>query len=182
VQGAGGLEATTTVGVDDVATVKVGQRAWVTPDGSSKPLEGSVSSVGAAPISSGSTDYRVTVALDDPSVSINNGSTGTVSIVTEQSETGLAVPTSAISTVGNQHFVTVDDGGSTRRVAVQVGVMGREWTSITGGLTVGQEVVLADFGKALPSSATESSNDNDGFQLPGGGGNGPVFRVGGPPK
>ena len=181
VQGAGGLEATTTVGVDDVATVKVGQRATVTPDGSSKPIQGSVSAVGAAPISSGSTDYRVTIALDDPSVSINNGSTGTVAIVTEQSDSGLAVPSSAISAAGNQHFVTVDDGGSTRRVSVQVGVVGREWTSITSGLTAGQDVVLADLGKALPSSATESSdNDNGSFQFPGGGGNGPTFRIGGP--
>ena len=66
VQGAGGLEATTTVGVDDVAKVKVGQRAYVTPDGSSKVLEGSVAAISAAPTSSDSTDYRVTIALDDP--------------------------------------------------------------------------------------------------------------------
>jgi hypothetical protein len=183
VQGAGGMEATTTVGVDDVSKVKVGQRAYVTPDGTSKRLPASVSTVSAAPISSSSTDYRVTIALDDPDVSVNNGSTGTVSIVTDQSDSGLAVPTSAISTTGDQHFVTVVDGGSTRRVAVQVGVAGREWTSITSGLTAGQVVVLADLDKALPSSATESSgNDNGGFTFPGGGGNGPTVRIGGPPK
>jgi HlyD family secretion protein len=182
VQGAGGLEATTTVGVDDVAKVEVGQRAYVTPDGTSKRLQASVSAVSAAPISSSSTDYRVTIALDDPDVSIDNGSTGTVSIVTEQSGAGLAVPTSAISTTGNQHVVTVVDGGSTRRVTVQVGVVGREWTSITGGLTAGQVVVLADLDKALPSSATESSGNDGGFTFPGGGGNGPTVRIGGPPK
>ncbi len=99
-------------------------------------------------------------------MSVNNGSTGTVTIVTEQSASGLAVPTSAISTVGGQHFVTVDDGGSTRRVAVQVGVLGREWTSITSGLTAGQEVVLADLGKALPSSATESSGNSGATYVP----------------
>lgn len=182
VQGAGGLEATTTVGVDDVAKVKVGQRASVTPDGSSKQLDASVSAVSAAPISSSSTDYRVTIALDDPDVSVDNGSTGTVSIVTEQSDPGLAVPTSAVTTTGNQHFVTVVDGGSTRRVAVEVGIVGREWTSITGGLAAGQVVVLADLGKALPSSATESSDTNGSdFTFPGGG-NGPTVRIGGPPK
>lgn len=172
VQGGGGLEATTTVGVDDVSKVKVGQRAYVTPDGRSKQLEGSVATISAAPISSSSNDYRVTIALNDPNMSVNNGSTGTTTIVTEQSASGLAVPTSAISALGGQHFVTVDDGGSTRRVAVEVGVLGREWTSVKSGVTAGQEVVLADLGKALPSSATASSNNNNsggGFTIPGGG-------------
>ena len=115
------------------------------------------------------------------SVSINNGSTGTVAIVTEQSDTGLAVPTSAVSSIGDRHFVTVDDGGSTRQVAVEVGVVGKEWTSITSGVTAGQEVVLADLDQALPSSATESSgNDTGDVKLPGGGGGGPTFRIGGP--
>ena len=181
VQGAGGLEATTTVGVEEVATVKVGQRASVTPDGSSKRLDGTVSVVSAAPISSDSTDYRVTIALHDPEVSINNGSTGTVNIVTEQSDTGLAVPTSAVSTIGTGHVVTLDDGGSTRQVAVQVGVVGEEWTSITSGVTAGQEVVLADLDQPLPGSATESSGNDDGdVMFPGGGGGGPTFRIGGP--
>ena len=181
VQGAGGLEATTTVGVDDISKVKVGQRAYVTPDGTSKRLEGSVATISAAPISSGSTDYRVTIALTDPEVPVNNGSTGTVTIVTERSKLGLAVPSSAISAIGSQHFVTVVDGGSTRRVAVEVGVVGREWTSIASGLTAGQEVVLADLGQALPSSATESSgNNNGGFTIPGGG-RLPTFGVGGGP-
>ncbi len=169
VQGAGGLEATTTVGVDDVAKLKVGQRASVMPDGSSKVLQGSVAAVGAAPVSSDSTNYQVTIALDDANVSVNNGSTGTVNVVTEQSASGLAVPTSAISAIGSQHFVTVDDGGSTRQVLVQAGVVGREWTSITSGLTAGQKVVLADLSNALPSSATQSSGNTGRITLPGGG-------------
>ncbi len=178
VQGVGGLEATTTVGVEDVAAVKVGQRAVVTPDGSSKVLEGSVAAISAVPTSSDSTDYRVTIALEEPDASIGNGNVGTVTIVTEQSATGLAVPTSAISTVANQTLVTVKDDGGTRRVAVEVDVVGREWTSITGGLTAGQEVVLADLSESLPSSATQSS-DNSGTPTFPGGGQLPAF-VGGP--
>jgi multidrug efflux pump subunit AcrA (membrane-fusion protein) len=169
VQGAGGLEATTTVGVDDVATVKVGQRAYVTPDGSSRVLEGSVAAISGVPTSSDSTDYRVTIALEDPDASVDNGNVGTVTIVTEQSTSGLAVPTSAIGTVGNQHFVTVEDDGGTRRVTVEVDVVGREWTSITSGLTAGQEVVLADLSEPLPSSATQPSDNSGGPTFPGGG-------------
>ena len=132
-------------------------------------LEGSVAAISKVPASSDSTDYRVTIALEDPDESIDNGNVGTVTIVTEQSDSGLAVPTSAISTVGNQHLVTVEDDGSTRQVAVEVGVIGREWTSITSGLTAGQEVVLADLGEALPSSATQSTDNSGTFTFPGGG-------------
>jgi HlyD family secretion protein len=169
VQGSGGLEATTTVSVDDVPKVKVGQLAFVHPDGSSKTLRGSVAVVAVAPASSSSTNYQVTVSLDDPQVKLNNGSTGTVSIVTDQSATGLAVPTSAVTTVGNRHLVTVLDGGDATRVEVTVGVIGREWTSITSGLHAGDEVVLANLDQDLPSSATQSSNSNTGGNFPGGG-------------
>jgi len=172
IEGPGGFEATTTVGVDDVAKVAVGQRAFVTPDSTGKTLRGKVATVSVAPVStSGSTSYRVTIALDDPEVALDNGSTATVTIVTEQSEVGLAVPTSAVTVTAGRHLVTVVDGGASRQVVVQVGTVGREWTAITGGISAGDEVALADLDKALPSSATSSSNSNSNFPtvFPGGG-------------
>ena len=59
------------------------------------------------------------------------------------------------------------DGGLTKRVAVQVGVVGDTWTEIKSGLTKGQQVVLADLAEALPDSATNSSNSSQ--QNQGGG-------------
>ena len=153
-----------------------GQTAYVTPDSSSKALRGSVALIGAAPVSSSSTSYQVTIALADPHVQLNNGSTGTVSIVTEQSAKGLAVPTSAVTTLGGLHVVTVLDGGTSRRVVVQVGVMGREWTSVTSGLDAGDEVVIANLDQSLPSSATQSSNSTTGRGTFPAGGGGFVFR------
>ncbi len=113
----------------------------------------------------------MTIALDDPDVDLNNGSTATVTIVTEQSEVGLAVPTSAVTVAAGRHLVTVVDGGDSRQVVVQVGTVGREWTAITSGISAGDEVVLADLDEALPSSATSSSNSNSNFPtgFPGGG-------------
>jgi multidrug efflux pump subunit AcrA (membrane-fusion protein) len=129
-----------------------------------------VAAISVTPIasgSSGSANYRVTVALDDPAAALPNGGTGTVAVVTDQSDRGVAVPTSAISSVAGRYLVTVVEGDDIRQVTVEVGVIGRAWTSITSGLEVGDEVVLADLDEPLPSSATESGSGG-GFTFPGG--------------
>jgi HlyD family secretion protein len=170
VQGDGGMEATTVVAVDDVAAIEIGQRARVLPDGGDEVLGGTVAAISVTPIasgSSGSANYRVTVALDDPAAALPNGGTGTVAVVTDQSDRGVAVPTSAISSVAGRYLVTVVEGDDIRQVTVEVGVIGRAWTSITNGLEVGDEVVLADLDEPLPSSATESGSGG-GFTFPGG--------------
>lgn len=180
VAGTGGYEATTKVDVDHIAGVRIGQTATVLPDGSSRPLPGQVVSVAAAPTqSTTSTNYLVVVALSDPHVALPNGGTGSLSMVTGAVTAAVAVPTSAVTTRGTRHQVTVLTGTSTRDVQVQVGVVGDRWTEIRGGLTAGQTVVLADLSAPLPTSATQAaagSSDGSGRRtvtLP----NGQTFQV-----
>jgi len=174
VQGDGGYEVATTVSVDRVGDVAVGQAASLVPDGGHKELSGKVAYISVVPTtgsdsssnaSSGTPTYLVIVGLDRSDASLRNGSTGTVSIVTGNATSALAVPTSAVTTFGNRHTVEVLDGGITRRVSVTVGAVGDTWTEIKHGLTAGQQVVLADLSEPLPSSATQSSSTNgtDGF-------------------
>ena len=95
-----------------------------------------------------------------------------MTIVTKSAASRLAVPTSAVSTNGNDHTVRVVEGdGDPKTVNVGVGAIGATWTEITSGLTAGQRVVIADLGEPLPGSATASSNgnDNNGRNFPGGG-------------
>lgn len=168
VVGDGGYEATTTVSVDEVTDVKVGQHATLLPDGSKRALDGTVTAISIAPDDQASTtSYRVVVGLTGSEAELDNGSTGSVAIVTESSRSGLAVPTSAVTSVGNRHTVTVLDGSATKPVAVQVGVIGDTWTEITEGVTAGQQVVLADFGQPLPGSATQSSSSGSNPLRPG---------------
>jgi HlyD family secretion protein len=168
VVGTGGYEATTTVSVDDVSDVEVGQRATLLPDGSKRALDGTVTSIALVPDDgAATTSYRVTIGLADPDADLDNGSTGSVTIVTESSRTGLAVPTSAVSTTGTRHAVTVLDRHTTERVAVEVGVVGVTWTEITSGVAAGQVVVLADLDEPLPGSATESSGTDQSDRGPG---------------
>lgn len=181
--GDGGVEAATTVNVDNVSKVKVGQAALVRPDGTAQPLNGHVVTVSAMPInSSGTTTYRVTIGLQGDTSSLRNGSTATASIITDTTKATLAVPTSAISTNGDRHTVTVFDGTSTKQVDVQIGAIGQTWTAVTSGLTDGQAVVLADINTPMPNASTNSTtqtNRNGANGFPGGGVPGGGFPGGG---
>ena len=178
VQGAGGFEVTTSVDVNKISNVAVGQAATLVADGSHTALPGKVTSLSVAPTSTSgaATSYRVVVGLDNPNEKLGNGSTGTVTIVTKSAKAALAVPTSALTPVGSRYTVNVLEDGTTKTVVVNVGVVGTERTEITSGLTKGQEVVLADVSEPLPSSATSSSNGTTGGTtgFPGGAG---AFRI-----
>jgi multidrug efflux pump subunit AcrA (membrane-fusion protein) len=160
VEGSGGYQVSTTVNVDNIPQVAIGQDATVVPDGTHKTLDGKVVAISVAPASSttSTTLYRVVVGLTDPTASLQNGATGTVAIVTKHAHAAVAVPTSAVTTTGRRHFVTVIAGGSATPTSVQVGVLGSQWTQITSGLNAGQQVELADQNQPLPGSATSSSN------------------------
>jgi multidrug efflux pump subunit AcrA (membrane-fusion protein) len=157
VQGGGGYEATTTVSIDDIPNVQAGQAAAVTPDGSAAPVTGKVVSIATVPITTTTTtNYRVIISLPADAPTVRNGAIGAVGIVTGTA-TGVSVPSSAITTNGDIHTVTVLDKNTTQQVVVQVGVVGDTWTQVTRGLDAGQQVVLADVNAALPSSATDTS-------------------------
>ena len=124
------------------------------------------------------------IALDGDTSALHNGGIGSVSIVTGTSAATLAVPTSAVTTEGTLHTVEVYDGSTVTTTRVEVGVVGPVWTQITSGLTDGQQVVLAELDKALPSSATSSSNGTttgrtftvNGRTITVGGGREPLIR------
>jgi HlyD family secretion protein len=158
VQGGGGYEVSTTVGVDQIPHVAVGDTASVTPDGSHTALQAKVASISIAPTSTTPTTYLVVLGLLDPNAKLSNGATGTTAITTQRAKRALAVPTSAVSTNGTRHTVRVFDGQSTHRVTVQVGVVGNTWTEIKSGVQKGEQVVLADVSRALPGSATSSAS------------------------
>jgi HlyD family secretion protein len=176
VVGDGGYEVTTTVTVDDLPDLAVGQAVTVTPDGTDDATTGELVRIGTVGTSSGSaTTYPVTIGLTDPPEGLRNGATASLGIVTARSGDAVTVPTSAVTVDGGRTTVTVLDDGSPSEVTVQTGATGDVWTEITDGLDVGQTVVLADLDAPLPSSATdtETSGGFGNFGGPGG------FRPGG---
>lgn len=176
VEGAGGLQVTTSVSVAELPDVEVGQAATIDLDGSSETLDGEVVAVAEAPMDDGES-YRVTVAASDLT-QLASGVLADVAIVTATTEGALAVPTSAVATTGTSSTVTVLDNGQATTQPVQVGTVGPTWTEILDGLEEGTEVVLADLTAPLPTSATDAATGTSGgagggqFQFPGGGAGG----------
>jgi hypothetical protein len=154
IEGAGGEEATTTVSVSDIGQIKVGQPATITLDGSATPLNGRVTSIGmlSSTSSSGSASYPVTIGLDSGAPTLFAGSDAQVSITLASVSDAVTVPTSAVESIGDISFVTVLQNGQPERVRVTVGATGPELTQITSGLSVGEQVVLADLSTPLPTN------------------------------
>jgi HlyD family secretion protein len=173
IAGANGYEVSTSVGVNDIAPVKVGDSASVVPDGSLQSIAGKVVYIGSPSSSGTSTTYPVVIGLTGDTSGLRNGAMATTTIQTATSKkTAVLVPTSAVHNAAGRKTVTVLNGGKATTVAVEVGVVGAQQTEITSGVTAGQTVALADLGQAVPSSSADSRIASQfGSGLTGGNGN-----------
>lgn len=173
--GTGSTTATTTVTLEQVAKVSKGQKAQVTPAGASKPVAGTVTSIGMLPDSSTDTStYPVTIDLDDD-VAAPEGATATISLIIGTAEGVLTVPSSAVTTTGRTTVSVLTDK-KVSMTPVTVGVIGSTRTEITAGLKKGQTVVLGDLNASLPggdgtttSLPTSGRGGFGGGGMPGGG-------------
>ncbi len=154
-----------TLDSSQVPSVKVGQSAAVQVDGTNGSVDGTVSQVGPVQSSDGEYSYPVVVDLPTSSDTLFTGSTANVVIDTGSVSNVVAVPTSAVETVGTRSFVLTFDKGVLTRKVVKVGMVGDTYTQVVAGLHDGQSVVLADYAEAVPSSNTDLTN-----ALGGGGG------------
>ncbi len=167
--GTSSYEALATLDSAQVPSVKVGQSASVEVDGVDGNLAGTVAQVG--PVESGTSGYSypVVVALPATAGGLHAGSAANVTISTGQVSHVVAVPTSAVQTLGSRTYVLELDSGQLTRKVVRTGMVGNEYTQVLSGLTPGQSVVLADYSEAVPSSSTSSNTTGLGNLLGGGG-------------
>ena len=162
----------TTVPESKIDQVKVGQRVRVTTPGESDSADGTVTAIGlVADSSSGTASYPVTVTVEDPAISLPAGSQAMLAIVVATATDVVTVPTSAITRRGEGAVVQTWDGQKLSSQSVTIGTVGAREVEVTDGLSVGDEVVLADIDEAI-SGASDTINDRGGF------GNVPVFRAG----
>ncbi|HKN99566.1 MAG TPA: HlyD family efflux transporter periplasmic adaptor subunit, partial [Pseudonocardiaceae bacterium] len=152
--GSGQDEVTTAVTDSQVGQVKPGDKATVTPDGSTTPIAGTVTAVGAlgTTTSSGSASYPVTISLGDTSQRLFDGATASVSITLGTTQAAITVPTSAITTLGGFSVVKKVVDGKASVTRVTLGVRGPAVTQVTGGLRAGDQVVLANMNAPVPTA------------------------------
>ena len=125
------MKVTVQVGEKDIAKIAVGQSANVTypafPDIVSQGTVTAIASVAnsdAANGGGGSVAFNVDILIEAPDSRLKPGMTAEVSVVTEQLDDVVMVPTMALMTEDGEHYyvnlATDDEGKETRRVKVTV--------------------------------------------------------------
>jgi multidrug efflux pump subunit AcrA (membrane-fusion protein) len=166
--GTNAYEVAATLDSSQIPSVKVGQSAIVEVDGVSGNVHGTVSQVGPVQSTSSGYSYPVIVSLPATSSTVYSGSTANVTITTGAVSDVVAVPTSAVQTLGTRSYVMELSKGELTRRFIKVGMIGGIYTQVDSGLSPGQSVVLVDYAEAVPSSNT---NSNGLGNFLGGGGN-----------
>lgn len=125
------MKVTVQVGEKDIAKIAVGQSANVTypafPDIVSQGTVTAIASVANSDTANGgggSVTFNVDILIEAPDSRLKPGMTAEVSVVTEQLDDVVMVPTMALMTEDGEHYyvnlATDDEGKETRRVKVTV--------------------------------------------------------------
>lgn len=124
------MKVTVQVGEKDIAKIAVGQSANVTypafPDIVSQGTVTAIASVANSDSNSGggSVTFNVDILIEAPDARLKPGMTAEVSVVTEQLDDVVMVPTMALMTEDGEHYyvnvATDDEGKQTRRVKVTI--------------------------------------------------------------
>lgn len=154
----------------DAARIAFNQEAQITFDAvPNLTISGHVIAVAsAATVSSGVVNYYATITLNQTDKSLKQGMTANATVVVSKATNAITVPNLAITHTGGQAYVTVYAAGQQTRTAVETGVVGDQYTEVTGGLNDGEQVVIPSVRVSSGSGSTRG-----GF---GGGGGG--IRVG----
>jgi multidrug efflux pump subunit AcrA (membrane-fusion protein) len=152
------------VGASDLASVKKGLQAAVTPSGATQQIFGTVSSVGlvAESSTSGSSTFPVVIDVTGKVSDVYAGSSADVSITVKQLQNVLTIPSAAVRSSNGKTSVIVVKNGAQHTQAVTLGVVYGQQTQITKGLSAGDQVLVT----TVPVRST-TNGGNGGF---GGGG------------
>ncbi len=134
-----------TVDSTQVSQLKVGDQATITVSGSTTPVYGTVGSIGLlASTSSGVSTFPVVVDVTGSPSGLYGGSSATMSIVTEELQDVVVVPTAAIHYSGNDTTVTLDSNGTKVSRVVGIGAASGGDTQVTSGLAVGDKIYVTE--------------------------------------
>jgi HlyD family secretion protein len=146
---------TVAVSEGDIGEVKVGQPATVTLDAiSGIELAAHVAAISAnATDSSDVVSYEVTLKLDQTDSLVRSGMSASAEVIVAQAS-GVTVPNGAVSGLGSEGAVTLDQDGRRVRREVVVGLRGTTRTQIVSGLEAGDELIVT---QTLPTVGSSSS-------------------------
>jgi len=163
----------------DVSHVLPGQKATITLDSiSGKTFTGIVETVDRIGIvTSGVTNYPAVIQFDTKTRELLPNMSATASIIVDQKDNVLLVPSGAVNTQNGQHVVRILKNGNVSEVGVEIGLTSNTQTEIVSGVSEGDDVVT---GTVTQGRQTSGASPFSGGLRPGGfGGGGGALRPGG---
>ena len=158
----------------DAARIAASQDAQITFDAvPNLTISGHVIAVASsATVSSGVVNYYATITLNQTDKSLKQGMTANATVTVSKVTNAITVPNLAITHAAGQAYVTVYAAGQQTRTAIETGVVGDQFTEVTGGINDGEQIVLP----TVRVSTGTGSTRGGGF---GGGGGGVRIGAGG---
>ena len=92
-----------------------------------------------------------------------------VSIVVDSKDNVLWAPSTAVTSLGGLHTVTIRKNGADTVTPVTVGLVGDSGTEITSGVNAGDELVIAIASGASGAGFPFGGIPGGGIRIPGGG-------------
>ncbi len=158
-----------TVGSADLASIKKGLQAQITPTGATARVFGTVDSVGivaSSDSSSSSATFPVVVAVTGSPSGMYAGASANVTIIVKQVTGVLTVPTAALHSTGGKTFVYVMNGSKQVQTFVTVGTTYGPSTQVTAGLKSGDKVAVT---RTTSTGARNGTGTRTGGGFGGGG-------------
>lgn len=158
----------TSVGSADLAKIKKGLQAEITTTGSSAAVYGTVASVavmassGSSTTSGSSATFDVGIDVTGTQKSLFSGATATVSIIVEQRENVLTVPTAAITTANGKTAVDKLVNGKAVATEITIGKSYGATTEVAKGLSVGDQVVVTSAARSASGGSSRGSQTQQG--------------------
>ena len=160
----------------DIPKVKTNQKATMTLDAHpDKTFTGKVASINTSgSVSSGVTNYPVTITFDSGMDGIYRNMAVSATIITDVADNVLTVPSAAVQTTDGESSVKVLVNGQPVLVVVETGKSNDTTIEIKSGLGEGQTIITGQIESTSGSNQTSGSSPFSSFR--GGAGGSVMFR------
>lgn len=114
-------------------------------------------------------NYYATVALNQTNPALKQGMTANATVTVSKVSNALSVPNLAISHSGGQAYVYVYSSGQQVQTPVTTGVVGDQFTEVTGGLNDGEQIVIPTLRVGSTGGTNRGQFGGGGVRIGGGG-------------
>jgi HlyD family secretion protein len=160
-----GMDVVVPFAESDAARIAFGQDATLTFDAvPNLTISGKVIAVASsATVTSGVVNYYATITLNTGNKSLKQGMTANATVTVSEAQDALTVPNLAISHLGNQAYVVVYADGKQSQTPIDTGVVGDQFTEVTGGVNEGEQIVIPTIRAATGTGGGTTRGFGGGF-------------------